>query len=163
LLQDRPQLQTLHGVGEPIGAATLVRKGAEDWGLLIRRTPQGGPDDLVFDLTNRQFAPSPAGWGEASSASDDWQTVLKPPYRARPLSPWYLWIYERGNVVGPGIPILPERESAGKEDVQVTAYALLPPGRGPGRVAVPIAAIAASEPMVGPTLVLYNGKSGERV
>src|SRR5262249_35008130 len=107
------------------------------------------------------ISPSAAGWTVAQAGSDDWQTNLVRPYRAAPdgpLYPWYLWVYERGNVLRPGIPIRPDRPSAGLEDVWVTAHALLPPGR----TAVPITAVAAFEPGVGPTLALYNGRTGER-
>ena len=62
LLQGVLEPQRLRGVGEPIRTATFVRKGADDWGLQIGRTPRAGPDDLVFDLTNRRFSPSTVGW-----------------------------------------------------------------------------------------------------
>src|SRR5262249_12447833 len=65
LLQKRPHLQILRGVGESIVTATFVRHGTGDWGLLIRRTPQADPVELVFDLTNRRFSPSAAGWSVA--------------------------------------------------------------------------------------------------
>src|SRR5262249_23571795 len=152
------------GGGELIRRATLVRKGAEDWGLWLGLAPEGGPDDLVFDLTNRRFSPDPGGWTAASAGSGEWQTHLAPPTpRAgapdRPsLWPSRLWIYERGKVVGPGIAILPDRPEASPSAIQVTAHGLLPPGPAP----VPIVAIAADEPMVGPTLSLHNGATGER-
>jgi hypothetical protein len=53
LLRDPERFQRLRGVGEPMRAATFVRKGADDWGLRIRRTAQEGLVDLVFDLMNR--------------------------------------------------------------------------------------------------------------
>ncbi len=55
LLQNRPSLQKLRGVGEPIDSASFVRKGTDSWGLQLRLTPEIGPEDPVFDLTNRRF------------------------------------------------------------------------------------------------------------
>ena len=164
LLQGRPDPQRLRGVGEPVKTATFVRKGADDWGLRIGRASGAGQDDLVFDLTNRTFSPPSVGWTVAEAGSGDWRTALVPPARrdgprGRPLFwPWYLWVYHRKQVIGPGIPVRPDRQDARPEDIRVTAHALLPPGRAP----VPIAAIAAYEPMVGPILSLYNAMTGER-
>jgi hypothetical protein len=161
LLREPARFRKLRGVGESIRAATFVRKGANDWGIRLRRMTQEGPDDLVFDLANRRISPPAADWTVMEARSDDWQTKRVEPYAAapgQPLYPWYLWIYERGNVVGPGIRIRPDRPSASPNDVWVTAHALLPPGPLP----VPIAAIAAYEAGVGPTLALYNGRTGER-
>src|SRR5262249_53918452 len=56
----------------------------------------------------------------------------------------------------------PESRASSAEDLRVTAHALLPP-RADRAVREPLAAVALFEPGVGPTLWLYNGRTGERV
>jgi WD40 repeat protein len=159
LLQDRLSVQKLRGVGEPIDSAIFVRKGADDWGLRLRLSSEGGPDEQVFDFMNRRFSSSKEGWTPAQSAPDGWQTLLTLAKPERPGVPSHLWIYHNQQPLGPGIKVFPESNSPRLESVQVTALELLPPTR----LTIPIAAIATIEPMVGPRLALYNGSTGERI
>src|SRR5262249_23795304 len=134
LLQGRPGPQRLRGVGEPVRTATFVRKGAVDWGLQLGRAPQAGPDDLVFDLTNRRFSPSAVGWTVSQPAAGGWEAKLVPtaPLGGQPnqptRSPRSLGVYQAGNMVGRGIPVRPARTGGNPDAVQVTAHGLLPPG-----------------------------------
>jgi hypothetical protein len=171
LLQDRPEPQKLRGVGESIGAAAVVRKGP-DWGLRVRRTPHANrgeppppvaPGDLVFDFTNRRFAPSPEGWTVSAPAPSAWQTALSLPPPDEPskrqLLPWHLFVYENRRPVA-GIPFDPESPSSPPDSVVVTDFALRPPMPP---FPDPVVAVALDEPAgVGPSLWLYNGRSGER-
>ncbi len=159
LLQNRPSLQKLRGVGEPIDSAGFVRKGTDSWGLHLRLTPEIGPEDPVFDLTNRRFSPSTEVWTPAESDRAGWQTLLVLAKPDRPDISTHLWIYQNQKPLGPGVKIFPESDSPRLDSIQVTAHELLPPTR----LTIPIAAIATIEPMVGPRLALYNGASGERI
>jgi len=159
LLQNRPSLQSLRGVGERISSAIFVRKGADDWGLRLTLIPEAGPNDQVFDFTNRRFSPNTEGWTPALSVPDPWQTQLTFVTLDRPDVPSRLWIYQDQKQFGPGVKIFPESDSPRLDSVQVIVNELLPPIR----LTVPIVAIATVEPMVGPRLALYNGKTGERI
>jgi WD40 repeat protein len=155
LLAGRAVPQRLHGIGSTMRSVVFVRNG-DDLGLALNETaPQvvGSPrrelqpQDLIFDITNRDLSGDRAGWRPVAPPAEDWSIVHQAPEDNRGSR---LVISRAGRAV---------REIDLDADQHLTDFALCPPTDH-----CPHPLIAAAVHVRGePVLTIYNAETGEEL
>lgn len=167
LAKQKPAVQKLAGVGDPVRSVAFLRSG-QKLGLLLSEQPKTGPGaaaqigerDLVLDFAGRSLSldPRKQGWTLDGSAEAGWKvTKLADASDGQGLR----WRLEWAGVGGDGKPVRGALTIDLAPRQRITDYTLLPPSRF---IDVPLLALAVwDNDSSQPFLNVYDARKGVRV